>query len=69
MDGGKSIFDSSSQTAMLYKTSTNVSCDICDAVLLQETIIASHPSKQIQTPDDLKRKNPRSFVHCAVLLA
>lgn len=45
--GGKSIFGPSPQTAMVYKTSMNITHGICDAVLLQETIIARHPNKQI----------------------
>lgn len=56
--GGKSIFGPSPLTAMVYKTSTNISHDICDAVLLQQTTIGRHPNKKIQTPDDLKRKKP-----------
>lgn len=63
--GGKDIFGPSPQTAMVYKTSGNISHGICDAVLLQETIIARHPNKQIQTSDDLKRKTPPIISHCS----
>lgn len=54
--GSKSIFGPSPQTTLVYKMSMNISHGICDVVLFQETIIARHPNKQIQTPDDLKRK-------------
>lgn len=53
--GGRAyILGSSPQTAIVLKTSVNISYYICYAILLQEARIARHPNKKIQTPKDLK---------------